>query len=150
MLLTYRGVSYNYTPNPMPKFAPVYAMGSYRGAPVSFYALAEVPEQLSFDLTWRGVPYRSGPTVQIATAAEPVAATPVTTSESAAPNILERMRNLVMRRHRRIRQREQSMLGRLNEEVGLTAEDATQYESEIQGKTPHDFGGYDRSHKAMS
>lgn len=146
MLLTYRGVSYDYTPNPIPKFAPMYAMGSYRGAPVSFYALAEVPEQLSFDLTWRGVPYRSGAVVQVAAVTEPV----TTASESATPSILERTRNLVMCRHRRIRKREQSMLGRLNEEVGLSAEDATQYESEIQGKTPHDFGGYDRSHTATS
>ncbi|MDJ0708085.1 MAG: DUF4278 domain-containing protein [Leptolyngbyaceae cyanobacterium MO_188.B28] len=169
MKLTYRGVNYDYTPNPVPKFGSVFATGTYRGAPVSFRALAEMPEQPSFDLKWRGVPYRSGPKVQKggspsvqAAAPETISPASATESEPGAPStpeletttpklsVLERVRNLFMRRHRRIRQREQSMLARLNEEVGLTAEDAAHYESQIQGKIPHDFAGYDRSPTAMS
>ena len=168
MKLTYRGVSYDYTPNPVPKFGSVFAVGTYRGAPVSFRALAEMPEQPSFDLKWRGVSYRSGPKVQRAQPAVQAAAPETILTASAAKSepdapstpeletptpklgVLERVRNLFMRRHRRIRQREQSMLARLNEEVGLTAEDAARYESQIQGKIPHDFAGYDRSPTAMS
>jgi len=168
MKLTYRGAHYDYAPNPIPKFGPVLATGTYRGAPVSFQTLAEMPEQPRFMLKWRGIPYRSGlkihkvqPTVPAATA-EMTAAAPVATSEPGIPSapestpaapklsVLERARALFIRRHQQIRQREQSMLARLDEEVGLTAEDAANYESQIQGKVPHDFAGYDRSGRAMS
>jgi hypothetical protein len=63
MKLTYRGVRYDAPPSPDFKMGPVVATGVYRGAPVTFRALAEMPEQPSYQLTWRGVPYQSGPTV---------------------------------------------------------------------------------------
>ena len=161
MLLTYRGVSYNYTPNPRPRFAPVFAIGTYRGGLVPFRILADRLERPSFDLTWRGVHYQSGSDAQAAIQATiPPVVAPETHSDALAEDgsavvinklsLLERIRRLVIRRHRRIRQREQSMLARLNEKVGLSEEDAAQYESHIQGKSPHDFEGYDRSHTAMS
>lgn len=160
MQLTYRGAHYNYAPNPIPKLGPVLATGTYRGAPVSFQALADMPEQPRFTLKWRGVSYRSGLKVHRMQPTEPavipeMTIVPEAKSLESAPatpklSVLERARALFIRRHQRIRQREQSMLARLDEEVGLTAADAANYESQIQGKVPHDFAGYDRSDTAMS
>ncbi len=162
MQLTYRGVRYDYTPNPAPEFGAVLAAGTYRGAPVIFRTLATMPAQPRFLLTWRGNRYLSGPKVQPAQPIAQAASTATAAVEEdpqAEPNpavttpkmtIVERARSLFIRRHQKIRQREQSMLTRLDEEVGLTAEDAAQYESQIQGKVPHNFAGYDRSDAAMS
>lgn len=161
MQLTYRGAHYNYAPNTVPTFGSALATGTYRGAPVAFQALLEVPEQPRFTLKWRGIPYRSGlkgHRVQATTSEMPTPGTamanitPTPESETAMPklSVLEQARVLFIRRHQRIRQREQSMLARLDEEVGLTAEDAAHYQSQIQGKVPHDFAGYDRSSTAMS
>ncbi|WP_448562791.1 hypothetical protein [Trichothermofontia sp.] len=65
-------------------------------------------------------------------------------------NLDERSRALFIERHQKVRQRERSMLTRLDEEVGLSIEEAANYESHIQGKVPHDFAGYDRSRSGMS
>ena len=66
-------------------------------------------------------------------------------------SVIDQARELFIRKIRGIRRREQAMLTRLDEEVGLTAEDAAQYESSIQGKVPHDFSqSYGRSNSAMS
>lgn len=152
MKLTYRGVSYDYTPNPMPKMGEPFAAGTYRGAAVSFRAVADPPAQPAADLTWRGVPYHTGTVA-------PVAPMPVVepTVELAAPvaavgvsDIPELARNLFIRRHQRSRKREQGMMVRLAAEVGLPLDEAMTYESHIQGKRPHDFDVYDRSHTAMS
>ncbi|NET32560.1 MAG: DUF4278 domain-containing protein [Cyanothece sp. SIO1E1] len=159
MKLTYRGVSYDYTPSSAPELGPVYARGTYRGAAVSFHALAEMPEQPGHDLMWRGVPYCSGTQVQMAKPTVQSAATGTASGASSTPepetatptlSVLERARALFIRNAQRMRRREQAMLTRLDEEVGLTAEDAAHYESRIQGKMPHDFAGYSRSHTAMS
>ena len=167
MQLTYRGVRYDYTPNPAPEFGAVLATGTYRGASVIFRALATVPAQPRFLLTWRGNRYLSGPKVHpvqptaqaAATAATAAIAEDTKADATSTPNpavttpkmtIVERARSLFIRRHQKIRQREQSMLTRLDEEVGLTAKDAAHYESQIQGKVPHNFAGYDRSDAAMS
>ncbi|UZQ55970.1 hypothetical protein OOK60_07895 [Trichothermofontia sichuanensis B231] len=61
-----------------------------------------------------------------------------------------RSRALFIERHQKVRKRERSMLTRLDEEVGLSVEDAVNYESHIQGKVPHDFATYDRSRSGMS
>lgn len=151
MKLTYRGVSYDYTPNPMPKMGDTFETGVYRGATVAFRSVAELPAQPAADLTWRGVPYQTGTAVP---AASPAAvATPVATpvaSEVDASGIPELARNLFIRRHQRSRKREQGMMVRLAAEVGLPLDQAIQYESHIQGKRPHDFAAYDRSSTAMS
>lgn len=168
MQLTYRGTNYEYKPNPVPEFGPVLATGIYRGASVSFRALAEIPKQLRSVLKWRGALYNSSnsdagsiqPTAQ-ATASEVPATVAIESNndmpsppetETAKPRVsfLERTRALFIRHHQKIRQREQAMLTRLDEEVGLTAADAANYRSQIQGKVPHNFSGYDRSDKAMS
>jgi hypothetical protein len=154
MQLTYRGVSYNYTPNPMPPLGPIFATGKYRGAPVTFCTLQEMPAQPSEDLVWRGVPYRSGHPAPVATPAPVTATAPTPTPNTA--NQTEKVdlgavaRSLFIRHHQRIRRREQGMMVRLAAEVGIPVEDAAHYESQIQGKVPHDFGGYDRSSTAMS
>lgn len=165
MQLTYRGIGYETAPSPTLKRGETMATGRYRGATVVFNSLAEQPAQAGANLTWRGVPYRTGtaspaapattemlavaasPTVTAATAVipEPIAIdTPMTT------NISDLARNLFIQRHQRSRRREQGMMVRLAAEVGMPIEDAAHYESHIQGKMPHDFSGYDRGSAAMS
>lgn len=152
MKLTYRGVSYDYTPNPVPRFGPAFASGTYRGVPVNFYPLAEIPSQPAHDLTYRGVHYRSGGGGQ-PSQPEPVITPVIPDSKPAAtvnPDVTAQSRSLFMRRHQRLRRREQGMLVRLAAEVGLPIEAAAKYASEIQGKVPHDFSGYERSATTMS
>jgi Domain of unknown function (DUF4278) len=119
MKLTYRGVTYDYTP-PSVVYGEALGTGSYRGVPIAFYE-ATVPglEMPAHDLTYRGVKYH---TVK-ATAARP-AATP------AAPlSIADRMRYLAIGHCNHIRSREQSILARLDESVRLSAADAAHYSS---------------------
>jgi hypothetical protein len=153
MKLTYRGISYETTPNPVPKLGETIDTGNYRGATVVFKALAELPAQPAADLTWRGLPYRSGvaaPTPAAIPAVAVSAATPEVEAETSRTSIPDLARNLFIRRHQRSRRREQGMMVRLAAEVGISVEDAAHYESHIQGKMPHDFSGYDRSSTAMS
>ena len=65
-------------------------------------------------------------------------------------SIASRMRALQAGHSQNIKRREQSMLARLNAEVGLTPKDAAHYDNTIQGKTRHNFTSYDRSSVAMS
>ncbi|AFY77806.1 MAG: hypothetical protein IGR93_15505 [Hydrococcus sp. C42_A2020_068] len=59
-------------------------------------------------------------------------------------------RALLMRHHRAVVNREQSMLLRIVNELGVDI-DVTHYHSHIQGKTPSEFSaGYDRTHASMS
>jgi hypothetical protein len=154
MKLTYRGVSYDYTPNPVPQKGSVIGTGTYRGAAVTFNALAEQPPQPSADLTWRGVPYRAGTpaTVAVVPVAAPVVAEPAApvAAIEAPSGVVDMARNLFIRHHQRMRRREQGMMVRLAAEVGIPVEEAAHYESHIQGKMPHDFSAYDRSSTAMS
>lgn len=161
MKLTYRGNSYDAPSQPAPKMGETIDTGHYRGAPVVFETVAELPAQPAADLTWRGVPYRTGIAAPVAAiapvviAAElpAVAASLVTPEVESAPtpiNLSDLARNLFIRRHQRSRRREQGMMVRLAAEVGIPVEDAAHYESHIQGKMPHDFSGYDRGSSAMS
>jgi hypothetical protein len=60
----------------------------------------------------------------------------------------DRARALMMRHHHTIKNRQQSMLSRSAEEVGV---DPTDYWSNIQGKPNPSFReSYDRSHSTMS
>ncbi|MFZ9739155.1 MAG: hypothetical protein ACO3EZ_14210 [Prochlorotrichaceae cyanobacterium] len=67
-----------------------------------------------------------------------------------ADSLDNRSRDLLVRHHQNARKREQTMMVRLGEEVGLPPEVAGKYGSEIQGKMPHDFSGYDRSGASSS
>lgn len=151
MKLTYRGVSYDYAPNPIPPMS-VFAMGKYRGATVPFQAVAEMPEQPNEDLVWRGVHYQSGSPAKTAAPTETVTTAPVSAIAQTAEvvDLSVMARNLFIRHHQRIRRREQGMMVRLAAEVGISIDEAAKYESQIQGKIPHDFSGYDRSSTAMS
>jgi hypothetical protein len=156
MKLTYRGKSYDAPSSPTLKMGETIDTGTYRGAPVVFRALAEVPAQPINDLTWRGVPYRTGHaavTVPMAPVEIPAVAASLAssaTTEATPINLSDLARNLFIRRHQRSRRREQGMMVRLAAEVGMPIEDAAHYESHIQGKMPHDFAGYDRGSSAMS
>ncbi|MBD2110909.1 MULTISPECIES: DUF4278 domain-containing protein [Cyanophyceae] len=161
MKLTYRGHSYDAPSQPAPKVGETIDTGNYRGAPVAFEALAELPAQPAADLTWRGVSHRTGIAAPVAAIAPVVIAAelpavaaslvaPAVESEATPVNISDLARNLFIRRHQRSRRREQGMMVRLAAEVGISVEDAAHYESHIQGKMPHDFSGYDRGSAAMS
>ncbi|MEO0455968.1 MAG: DUF4278 domain-containing protein [Cyanobacteria bacterium P01_A01_bin.114] len=139
MKLTYRGVSYDYTP-PAVATKSTGKTGKYRGVDVRFRAVEHPPVQpLKVDMIYRGVRYGAGEAAEAAESGVPV-----------AQSVSERLRGLVMGHARNVRRREQSMLARMDEQVGLTAKDAAHYASRIQGKTSHGFGGYDRSGAAMS
>jgi hypothetical protein len=59
-------------------------------------------------------------------------------------------RALLNRHHQMIKNREQSMLLRAVEEMGLDV-DVTRYHSHMQGKTPSNFSqAYDRARVTMS
>jgi hypothetical protein len=177
MRLKYRGVSYNYSPtSTLLKAGPAFAKGLYRGLSVMFRRAENVPEMPSYELKWRGVTYHSGrPTpiarpmpvpamasipeaIPVMTTAAPITlgavpeTVPSPTVEAAVPRmtISDRSRNLFIQRHKSMRRREQDMMVRLAEKIGLPIEQVTGYESQIQGKIPHDFGGYESSHRAMS
>jgi hypothetical protein len=65
-------------------------------------------------------------------------------------NAQEQARYLMMDHHRIIKNRQQSMLTRSAEEVGLEA-DVTEYWNHIQGKVHPSFrSSYDRSHVSLS
>lgn len=145
-MLTYRGVSYEYQPTGLTTHSTG-DVGKYRGQDVQFKVVDNPPPAYPFEakLVYRGVAYTVGETT--------AKTTPVTPAETAPvefPPIKAWMRSLVMKHLRNIRRREHSMLVRAAEDVGLPIENATEYESHIQGKVPHDFAGYDRSTSAMS
>lgn len=67
------------------------------------------------------------------------------------PALDELVRRLVMNRHQQVKKREQSMLARMDAEVGLTVEEAVHFRNHIQGYTPYnEWIDYERSHIAMS
>ena len=64
-------------------------------------------------------------------------------------SIQTKARSLMMRHHKMVMNREQSMLARTAAEIGVNVD--PKYHSHIQGKTPNGFGAiYDRSHASMS
>ena len=150
-MLTYRGVSYNEKLTSLTT-RPTGDVGKYRGQDIQFTAVENPPPAYPFkaELTYRGVAYTVGAE---APKAAPEKAPAVNTADIAPvefPPINAWMRSLVPKHLRNIRRREHSMLVRAADDVGQSTEDAMEYESHIQGKVPHDFGGYDRSRSAMS
>lgn len=154
MKLTYRGVRYDYVPSPALKAGSLFAQGMYRGAAIGFRPIDNVPDAPGIDLQWRGVAYHSGKTEAAeVTAALPASPSAPTTAPVEVPTpmtMADRSRSLFLSHHRRIRRREQGMLVRLAQKIGVPLDDVAHYESQIQGKIPHDFSGYDDSHCAMS
>lgn len=64
--------------------------------------------------------------------------------------VTEKARCLMVQHHQDVKKRDQSLLTRVAEDVGLSAEDAAQFSNHIQGKHAASASGYDRSHAAMS
>ena len=160
MKLTYRGVSYDYSP-PKVEFGNSDTVGKYRGLDVRFRnpkkALVLQP---TLDLMYRSVAYQTNPSTDAvakpeqevaAAGAVAVGATVADSKLSATSSPEDRARSLMMGHHRLIKQRQQVMLSRLAAEVGLTAADASHYWNHIQGKVHPGFSAtYDRSHVALS
>ncbi|MFM7220217.1 MAG: DUF4278 domain-containing protein [Nodosilinea sp.] len=150
MKLTYRGVSYDYTP-PTVEFTPSNEVGKFRGLDIRFRALKKAPvQQPTLDLVYRGVAYSTHPAQPSVSQAVMAAPTPVQTVEAGLVKTEARARLMMMNRHRSVKQRQQSMLTRLAAEAGL-ATGASAYWNHIQGKVhPSFWATYSRSAAAVS
>lgn len=148
MQLTYRGVKYDYNP-PTVELKSAEDVGKFRGVDIRFRTVKKAPvHQPTLDLVYRGVAYQTG---QSATEAAPVSAPVVATAPTTARVAAEdKARIMMMNRHRSVKRRQQSMLGRLATEVGLPA-DAAKYWNHIQGKVhPSFWATYSRGGAAAS
>lgn len=154
MKLTYRGVSYDYTP-PVVQSNLTDEAGKFRGVDIRFRTVKKAAvQQPTLDLVYRGVAYQAGTpeaAPAAAIAAPPVAAPLVAATEVAtAFSTEDKARMSMMNRHRSVKQRQQSMLARLATEAGLPAE-AAHYWNHIQGKVhPSFWATYSRSGAAAS
>lgn len=143
MKLNYRGISYEYNP-PAVEYGDLSQSGKYRGLDIRFRNPKKAPVlQPTLDLIYRGVAHTSNEAESVeATAHQPVA---------PASSIQDRARVLMMQHHRKVKQRQQAMLSRLDARVGLPTAEADRFWNHIQGKVHPTFGdNYDRSHAAMS
>ncbi|MFQ4135635.1 DUF4278 domain-containing protein [Nodosilinea sp. PGN35] len=150
MKLTYRGVSYDYTP-PAVETNLTDEVGKFRGVDIRFRTGKKAPvQQPTLDLVYRGVTYQTGtPAVAPAVEAAPAAA-PVAPAVAAPFSTEDRARIRMVNQHRSVKQRQQSMLTRLATEAGLP-EDAAKYWNHIQGKVhPSFWATYSRSGAAAS
>lgn len=111
MTFTYRGIHYTPAPSSTPTWGPVWAIGTYRGAPIPFRNLARVPPQPEADLVWRGVAYHR----EASPVSTPMTSPPVSV---AAPTLLDRLRHQLSRRHQARRQQERVMLMHLDQPTG--------------------------------
>lgn len=172
MKLSYRGVPYEYIPTPV-TLVGYRGKGKYRGIPTSYAIFTANVPQPEYKLTYRGATYTTGSPQSVASQPPPVAsqgttsipesapepvsepvvgpATPAVNPPTMPPTMNDRLRYLMMEHHRRIRKREQSMLARLDADIGLSVKDATHFYNHIQGYFPNDeWPDYDRSPAAMS
>jgi hypothetical protein len=149
MKLTYRGVSYEYTP-PTIETTEGELAGKYRGLDWRFCNLKKAPvQQATVELMYRGVAYGSAEQAPTVPVRQPIAVPSVAPAVSASL-FEDKARSLMMSNCRAIKKRQQSMLSRLASEVGL-AGDVSGYWNRIQGKVHPTFRlSYDRSRAAMS
>lgn len=97
-------------------------------------------------LKYRGISYTTNLPVDAATEA-PIEAVSV----PVAAVFTDRARVLMMNHHRQVKQRQQVMLTRLANSIGLDTNQSNQYWNHIQGKVhPSFWATYDRSHVASS
>ena len=152
MKLTYRGISYDYTP-PAVQANSTEEVGKFRGVDIRFRTVKKAPvQQSTLDLVYRGVPYQSGtPEVVAPVAISPAPVTVATeTPSTEALSTEDKARLRMMNSHRSVKQRQQSMLSRLATEAGLPSE-AAHYWNHIQGKVhPSFWATYSRSGAAAS
>ncbi len=146
MELSYRGVGYSHSPKTV-AVSPGKVGGRYRGLDWRFRHLRKpVVLPTNLDLLYRGVAYRSEAT--------PAPAQAVQTAKASAPSrshILDELaRRLMMGHQRLIRIRQQAMLVRGTERVGLHT-NVRNFWNRIQGKVHPTFRlNYDRSRVSMS
>ncbi len=144
--LTYRGVQYNYVP-PAINTQATDVVAKYRGSTYRVAAVTNPPEESLKIMTYRGVKYQKGKQpagVPAARLADNVASVPLTAS------VNEMARSLAMAHHVMIKSREQTLLARMAEAIGMPVT-AAHYWNQIQGKINPVFGAtYDRSHAALS
>ncbi len=145
MKLTYRGIVYEKNPSDV-EVQDTGLHGNYRGRDISF----KTPNiETSFPdsvLQYRGVLYSPRHQQSLA---------PTSTSEvlpALALSTNDEARSLMMRHQRAIKVRQQALLERAAEEVGLTlSTTVNDYWGRIQGKVNPSFRAtYDRSHVALS
>ena len=118
MKLTYRGINYDYNPAPIETTQGTIS-GKYRGLDWRFRNLKKPPLlQPRVNLTYRGVKYNQ-PETHINVAPQTQPATPILSTEDKA-------RTLMLNHTRAIKQRQQTMLSRVAQEVGLP-DTAVQY-----------------------
>ncbi len=148
MKLTYRGTSYEYTP-PEVSFesSEIVGTGKYRGLDWRFRNPKKAMVMpATLELRYRGVAYRPGEVAQ-APAAEPAA---VPAAAPALAATVDRSRALMMKQQRQIKNRQQALLSRSANEVGLS-ENISNYWNRIQGKVHPTFRAmYGRSAAALS
>ncbi|QZZ22630.1 DUF4278 domain-containing protein [Leptothermofonsia sichuanensis E412] len=151
MKLKYRGITYEPVPTPI-RFSGYRGEGKYRGVPAKYSAFVTDGSWPEVELTYRGVPYKTGRPEQPISPVPADVSIPATQEPSAKlPALDELVRRLVMNRHQQVKKREQSMLARMDAEVGLTVEEAVHFRNHIQGYTPYnEWIDYERSHIAMS
>ena len=117
MKLTYRGIAYEYNP-PKIEVPEGKIAGKYRGQDWRFRNLKKPPVlQPSYNLTYRGVKYCN----------QPVAGVEQNERVETPVSVLEKARILMLERERETLKREQSMFGRLADEVGLPLNRSTSY-----------------------
>ncbi|MEN9203176.1 MAG: DUF4278 domain-containing protein [Thermostichus sp. DG02_2_bins_29] len=159
MELSYRGVDYNYTPATA-EVSPSKVGGRYRGLDWRFRHLTKpVVLPTNLDMLYRGVAYRAEAPEAKASAAvtEPILAatesvsTPTAAATSSRTHALDGLaRSLMMSHQRAIRIRQQAMLVRGVEKIGLHA-NVRQFWNRIQGKVHPTFRlTYDRTRVSMS
>lgn len=146
MKMTYRGITYDYTP-PAVETKQGELVGRYRGLDWRFCGAAKsYVQQPSLDLMYRGVAYNNQQ--------QPVAAPEADRAPMPVPALsatADRARQLIVNHQVAIKKRQQAMMTRLAAEVGLTTREAGSYWNRIQGKVHPSFrNSYDRSAAAMS
>lgn len=151
MKLTYRGVSYEYTP-PAVEFNHSNTVGKYRGLDLRFRNPKKAPVlQPTLDLMYRGVSHSTAVPQVEEVVAPVVAASNAEPAKASVLTIQDRARSLMMNRHRSVKRRQQAMLSRLDAEVGISADEASRFWNHIQGQVhPSFWATYERSHATIS
>lgn len=126
MQLTYRGVNYETPAIPTVDTTPQGLSGKYRGLDYRFRRSQPayvMPPNVS--LTYRGVTFNPTPTAAVPEAVPGVQPT---------VSVQDLARNQLLRQTQAIKKRQQSLLVRLAEEIGLSGEQVSHYAGRIQGK----------------
>lgn len=150
MKLTYRGVSYDYTP-PSVATRHTAETGKYRGVDIRFRTVHKsAVHQPTLDLVYRGAAYRTGSAPEPTAPAAPAPPAQPPVAAKAPVSLDLQARTMLLAHTRNIKRRQQSLLTRSAADVGLSA-DVTQYWNRIQGKVhPSFWATYDRGHAATS